>query len=150
MTKDEIVGWHHWLNGHEFEQALEVGDRQGSLACLSPQCCKESDRIEWLNWTVNHVQSMIEQSIIVFFHSFIYDVWEHFPAQSNEIRYSQSRLFPLIHLLFYKFNIFQLHDYFVLYTFQCWSCVCIYISIYMYIYIYMLVICMYIYIYLAY
>ena len=33
MTEDEIVGWHHWLNGHEFEQALGVGDGQGSLAC---------------------------------------------------------------------------------------------------------------------
>ena len=33
MTEDEMVGWHHQLNGHEFEQALEVGDRQGSLAC---------------------------------------------------------------------------------------------------------------------
>ena len=33
MTEDEMVGWHHRLNGHEFEQALEVGDGQGSLAC---------------------------------------------------------------------------------------------------------------------
>ena len=36
MTKDEMVGWHHQLDGHEFEQALEVGDRQGSLACCIP------------------------------------------------------------------------------------------------------------------
>ena len=36
MTEDEIVGWHHGLNGHEFEQALGVGHRQGSLACYSP------------------------------------------------------------------------------------------------------------------
>ena len=36
MTEDEMVGWHHWLNGHEFEQVLGVGDRQGSLACCSP------------------------------------------------------------------------------------------------------------------
>ena len=35
MTEDEIVGWHHWLHGHEFEQALGVGDRQGSLVCYS-------------------------------------------------------------------------------------------------------------------
>ena len=33
MTEDEMVGWHHLLNGHEFEQALSVGDGQGSLAC---------------------------------------------------------------------------------------------------------------------
>ena len=36
MTEDEMVGWHHWLDGYEFEQALGVGDGQGSLACCSP------------------------------------------------------------------------------------------------------------------
>ena len=36
MTEDEMVGWHDWLNGHEFEQALGVGDEQGSLECCSP------------------------------------------------------------------------------------------------------------------
>ena len=51
ITEDEMVGWHHQLNGHEFEQALGVGDGQGSLACCSPWGRKESDMIEWLNWT---------------------------------------------------------------------------------------------------
>ena len=50
-TEDEIVGWHYRLNGHEFEQALGVGDGQGSLACCSPWGCKESDTTERLNWT---------------------------------------------------------------------------------------------------
>ena len=50
-TEDEMVGWHHCLNGHEFEQALGVGDEQESLACCSPWGCKESQRTEWLNWT---------------------------------------------------------------------------------------------------
>ena len=36
MTEDEMVGWHHQLNGHEFEEALGVGDGQGSLACYRP------------------------------------------------------------------------------------------------------------------
>ena len=36
MTEDEMVGWHHWLNGHEFEQTLEDSEGQGSLACCSP------------------------------------------------------------------------------------------------------------------
>ena len=49
-TEDEMVGWHHWLNGHEFEYSLGVGDGQGSLACCSPWGCKESDTTEWLNW----------------------------------------------------------------------------------------------------
>ena len=43
MTEDEMVGWHHQLDGHEFEQAQGVGDEQGSLACYSPWGHKESD-----------------------------------------------------------------------------------------------------------
>ena len=42
MTEDEMVGWHHRLNGHEFEQALRVGDRQGSLAYYNPWGSKQS------------------------------------------------------------------------------------------------------------
>ena len=45
-----MVGWHHWLNGHEFEQVLGAGDGQGRLACSIPWGCKESDMTEWLNW----------------------------------------------------------------------------------------------------
>ena len=49
MTEDEMVGWHHQLNGHEFEQALGVGDGQGGLACSSPWGRKELDMTEQLN-----------------------------------------------------------------------------------------------------
>ena len=42
-TEDEVVGWHHWLNGHKFEQTLGDGERQGSLACCSPWGHKELD-----------------------------------------------------------------------------------------------------------
>ena len=49
MTEDEMVGWHHQLNVHESEQALEVGDGQGSLACYSPWGRKELDMTEQLN-----------------------------------------------------------------------------------------------------
>ena len=51
MTEDEMVGWHHQLDGHEFEQAPEVGNGQEILACCSPWGCKESDMTEWLNGT---------------------------------------------------------------------------------------------------
>ena len=44
-TEDEMLGWHHWLDGHEFEQALGDDEGQGSWGC------KESDTTEWLNWT---------------------------------------------------------------------------------------------------
>ena len=49
MTEDEMVGRHHQLDGQEFEQALGVGDGQGSLACCSPWGCKELDMTERLN-----------------------------------------------------------------------------------------------------
>ena len=51
-TEDEMVGWYHRHNRHEFEQAPGVGDGQESLACCSPCGHKESDRTERLNWTV--------------------------------------------------------------------------------------------------
>ena len=49
MTEDEMVRWHHRLNGHGFEQVPRVGGRQGNLACCSPWCSKESDVTEQLN-----------------------------------------------------------------------------------------------------
>ena len=49
MTEDEVVGWHHRLDGHEFDQALGVGDGQGSLACCSPRGHRESDTAERLD-----------------------------------------------------------------------------------------------------
>ena len=49
MTDDEVVGWHHRLNGPEFEQTLGVGDGQGGLACCSSWGRKESDTTERLN-----------------------------------------------------------------------------------------------------
>ena len=56
VTEDEMVGWHHWLNGNEFEQAPGVGDGQGSLACYSPWGRKESDITERLNWIASNVE----------------------------------------------------------------------------------------------
>ena len=53
MTEDEMVGWHHRLTGHEFEQTLGDGEGQGTLACCSPGGCKESNTTEGLN---NHHQ----------------------------------------------------------------------------------------------
>ena len=49
MTEDEMVGWHHRPNGHEFEQALGVGDGPGSLMYCSPRGRKESDTTKQLN-----------------------------------------------------------------------------------------------------
>ena len=48
-----MAGWHHQLNGHEFEQTPGDGEGQGGLACCSSWDCKESDMTEWLNTTTN-------------------------------------------------------------------------------------------------
>ena len=50
-TEDEMAGWHHRLDGHEFEWTLGVGSGQGGLACYNSWGHKESDTTEWLNWT---------------------------------------------------------------------------------------------------
>ena len=56
MTEDEMVGWHHWLDGHEFGQALGVGDGQGSLVCYSPWGRRIGhDWVTELNWTEVHM-----------------------------------------------------------------------------------------------
>ena len=52
--EDEMVGWHHQLDGDEFGQALGVGDEQGSLACCSPWGA-ESDMTEQLNWLTEQI-----------------------------------------------------------------------------------------------
>ena len=65
MTEDEKVGWYLWLNGHEFEQALGVGDGEGSLVCCSPWSRKELDTTELLNWTDLSNILLIPQDIAI-------------------------------------------------------------------------------------
>ena len=65
-TEDEMVGWHLRLNGHEFEQALGVGDGKGSLACCSPWGYKESDTTEWLNWIMFGVKALFICLLVCF------------------------------------------------------------------------------------
>ena len=60
MTEDEMVGWYHRLDGHEFEQALGVGDGQGSLLCCSPWGCRESDTTEPLSNSSTSTLSCIQ------------------------------------------------------------------------------------------
>ena len=58
-TEDEMVRWHHWLDGHEFEWTLGAGDGQGGLACCSPWGCTESDtteRLDWAEWCQRELQ----------------------------------------------------------------------------------------------
>ena len=64
--EDEMAGWHHWLNGHEFEWTTGVGDGQGGLACCSPWGRKELDMTERLNWTENKFwkKNLVPQQVI--------------------------------------------------------------------------------------
>ena len=55
-TEEEMAGWHHRLDGREFEWTPGVGDGQGGLACCDSWGHKQSDTTEWLNWTVSHMQ----------------------------------------------------------------------------------------------
>ena len=61
MTEGEVVGWHHQLNGHEFEQIPGDGEGRGSLACCSPWGLKESDMTEQLNNNTIYWASLVAQ-----------------------------------------------------------------------------------------
>ena len=68
-TEDETVGWHHWLNGHEFEWTPGVGDGHGGLAFCSPWSRKESDTTERLNWlTDEQCTSVHSDGTCIHFH----------------------------------------------------------------------------------
>ena len=57
LTEDQVIGWHHWLKRHEFEQTLGGSEGQGSLGCCSPGDCKESDTTEQLSKNSKNVKS---------------------------------------------------------------------------------------------
>ena len=59
MTEDEMAGWHHWLNGHEFEWTPGVGDGQGGLACFNSWGRKELNTTERLNWTEGYMKIVV-------------------------------------------------------------------------------------------
>ena len=65
MTENEMVEWHHWLDGHEFEWTLGVGDGQGGLACYGSWARKELHMTEWLNWTVLNWTSEVPTTLFL-------------------------------------------------------------------------------------
>ena len=72
MTENDMVGCHHWLDGHDFDQVLGVGDGQGGLACCSPWGRKESDMTEQLNWTD---YSIMESIVLICNNAFFQALW---------------------------------------------------------------------------
>ena len=91
MTEDEMAGWHHWLDGHEFEHAPGVGNGQGSVACCSPWGRKESDTIEWLNWT-----DVIQASPVIMHLRFLFRQLRFFPQGSLPESTMKSRIVVVI------------------------------------------------------
>ena len=76
VTEDEMVEWHHWLDGHKFEQAPGVGDGQGTLACCSP--CDRRIGQDWateLNWTEiiyqkKEIKTLFRKAFMIYFQQF--------------------------------------------------------------------------------
>ena len=90
MTEDEMVGMHHWHNGHGFGWTPGVGDGQGGLACCGSRCCKESDTTERLKW---------KHFLYCFFPHVCFFFWNSpsaFFTQEN----SPFKFYPLLHFIF--------------------------------------------------
>ena len=95
MTEDEMVGWHHQLHGHEFEESPGVGDGQGSLTYCSPWGHKESDLTEQLKWTelmmifwLGRIIVQLLRKVYIFTSISIYILFyglnSHFTSEENE------------------------------------------------------------------
>ena len=78
MTEDKMIGWHHQLNGHDFEQALGDSEGQGSLVCCSPWGCKESD----MNGGLNYNKMIMFTSFLANIYSFMYDNMKTYKKRS--------------------------------------------------------------------
>ena len=79
MAEDEMVGGHHWCDGHEFEWALGVGGGQGSLSCCGPWGLKQSDRSEHLNWTA-------KENVEISFSGLMKDVSMWYPIYTKSVQ----------------------------------------------------------------
>ena len=113
MTEDEMVGWHHQLNGHEFEQASGVGDGQGGLTCCSPWGCEESDDCnDWvteLNWVwlqynkwtnvLSNLLVFIGINLEVFVQLCFYSSGLDFNDQSFSVSFLNSHISPSVFFL---------------------------------------------------
>ena len=84
MTEDEMVGWHHLLDRHEFEQSPGVGDGQGSLVCFIPWGQKESDISEWLNWTDYEIVQL-EECKTIFKDLYLFSDFTKTPSWSQQL-----------------------------------------------------------------
>ena len=115
MTKDEIVGWHHCLNGHEFEKTVGDSVGQGSLACCGPWGCKKLDMTQQLNsnnlFYIHSAQQGRKMSHVTFVESELHRNLETFPRlyQQKIVETVQNLLLPSI--IQAIFNLLTLTEY---------------------------------------
>ena len=89
-TEDELAGWHHWLDAHEFEWTLVVGDGQGSLVCCDSWGCNESDMSERLKWTELKMYLVKMLSLYVYMISMVKRKRNHWKTVSQIPQVDQS------------------------------------------------------------
>ena len=75
--EDEMVGWHYWHNGHEFEQTAGDNEKQGNLECCSPWGQKELNRTEQLNRNNNLYENITLYTLIAYSFYVVYSLWPH-------------------------------------------------------------------------
>ena len=92
MTEDEMAGWHHRLNGHEFEWTPGIGDGQGGLACCDSWGHKESDTTERLNWTELNWKELMENQcrLLITFHKLIASLGRNSYSKLHVVSFVQS------------------------------------------------------------
>ena len=136
-TEDEMVEWHHWLDGHEFVQAPGVGDGQGNLVCCSPWGCEELDMTERLNNKYSKVCSLFFQSVNIIqfllfyiqfqlfsFLSSLFWFWDH-PVILFWFLCFQFKIFYLIYSILFLFYLCLL---FLCWYFICWDFLLFFVS----------------------
>ena len=84
-AEDEMVGWHHWLNGHEFEWTPGVGDGQGGLVCCGSWGHKELDTTERLNWieTNKNIKRNEKGSLTSVWEAILCRIWKEYEGKSR-------------------------------------------------------------------
>ena len=91
-TEDEMVGWHHWLNGHGFGWIPGVGDGQGGLACCGSWGLRESDTTQWLNWTATEMLLFCSKIHIIYLQRILWPAFYSwfFPLSNCQVQENTS------------------------------------------------------------
>ena len=112
-TEDEMAGWHHWLDGHEFEWTLGVGDGQGGLVCCNSWGRIESDMTEQLNWTVlilylsiiklTWIENIHEYKLTIIYSIFCATLGQNLCYSVQAVRYTLSAISPALQDEYYYY-----------------------------------------------